>query len=138
MCLLRPWGRCGQHARSGCLICGLQKGKEFSWWDPGRRENGGVRIVPANSGALDPNGDFPMLEILPLLDALKCRSRFGYPELVLRVCEHTDVGQADRFRHGSHGGLVLRTEETGGRGTRRRGQACEGCFFLVREHSGRG
>ena len=78
-----------------------------------------------------------MFEILSLLDALKCRSRLGYPELVLRICEDTDIGQADRLCHSSHFGLVLRTDEAGGRGTGRRGQAGEGCF-LVCKHSGGG
>lgn len=78
-----------------------------------------------------------MLEILSLFDALECRSRLGYPELVLWVCEDTDIGQADGLGYGSHGGLVLRTEEAGGGGTRRGGQACKACF-LVREHSGGG
>lgn len=83
-----------------------------------------VMGLPADSGAFDPNCYFAMFEILSLLDALECRSRLGYPELMLGVCEDTDVGQADGFGHGSHVGFVLRTEEAaGGRGTRRRGQA---------------
>ncbi len=53
---------------------------------------------------------------------------------MLRVGEDTDIGQADCVGHGSHGGLVLRTE-AGGRRTSRRGQAREGCF-LIRKRSG--
>lgn len=79
--------------------------------------------LPANSGAFDPNCYFAVFEVFSLLDALESRSRLGYPELVLGVCEDTDIGQADRFGHGSHVGFVLRTEEAGGGGTRRRGQA---------------
>lgn len=99
--------------------------------------------LPADSGALDPNGDFAVFEILSLLDALERRSRLGYPKLMLRVCEDTDIGQADRVGHGSHAGFVLRTEKAaGGRGTRRRrggggGQACVTCFLFC-EHGGGG
>ena len=82
-------------------------GKSVSGWDLGGREKWrefrGRRVVPANSGALDPNGDFAMLEVLSLLDALECRCRLGYPELVLRVCENPNVGQADRLGYRSHG-----------------------------------
>lgn len=93
--------------------------------------------VPAYPGALDSNGDFTLFQILSLLNAVKCRSRLGYPELVLRVCEDTNVGQADCIRHSGHGGFVLRAEDAVGRGTRRGGQACKVCF-LVREDSGGG
>ena len=91
--------------------------------------------VPADASALDPDGDFAMLQILSLLDALECGTRFGHPELVFRVREDSDVWQANRIGHGSHRGLVLRTEEAGRRGTSRRRQACE-IRFLIGEGSG--
>ena len=56
---------------------------------------------------------------------------------MIRVCKHTDIGQADGIGHGSHGGFILRTEDAVGRRTRRGGQAGKVCF-LVCEHSGGG
>lgn len=92
--------------------------------------------IPADSGAFDPNGYFAVFEILSLLDALECRSRLGYPELVLGVCEDADIGQADSLGDGSHVGFVLRTEEVGRRGTKRGGQAREVCFLVCEQGGG--
>lgn len=56
---------------------------------------------------------------------------------MLRVCKDTYVGQTDCVCHGSHAGFVLRTEETGGGGTRGSRRACEG-GLLICEHCGGG
>ena len=88
---------------------------------------------PAYSGALNSDCDFTMLQVLSLLDAIQCWPRLGDPELVVRVGENTNIGQANSVGHGSHVGLVLRTEEAGSGWTSRRGQTCE-VRFLVRDH----
>ena len=92
---------------------------------------------PAYSGALNSDCDFTMFQVLSLLDAVQCRPRLGHPELVIRVGEDANIGQADSIGHGGHVGLVLRTEEAGGGWTRRRGQTCEVGFLVGNDRVGR-
>ena len=59
--------------------------------------------APADTGALNCNGDLAILEILSFLDRLETRLRLGDPELMSRIREDAYIGLGDGGC-GRHGG----------------------------------
>lgn len=60
--------------------------------------------LPADARAPNRDGDLPLLELRAALRALEARLRLAYPQVVVRVRVHGDVG----LRDGDGGGLARR------------------------------